>query len=174
MSRGSHPSLIPLRAEYSGRPGRGGGRYHLHAVPNAESKVYRSRPTFERPLNQENLKSPRRIAQFHGERYHFGIRWGSGIVTAVLLSLDSVALICSLVVTHSIGVPGFAYTAGAVAGLALMNTYCPGLNRRLADDLRPVIEALVLSLIGTALITISWQTFEAMIRPTIAAAFLVP
>src|SRR5436853_7719936 len=108
MSHGSTPSLIPVRAEYSGRPEGSGGPCHLRAIPHAESKGFGSRPTYERPLYAKNLKSPRRIAQFHGERHHFGIHRGTAIVTAILLILDSVALICSLVVTRSVVVLGFA------------------------------------------------------------------
>jgi exopolysaccharide biosynthesis polyprenyl glycosylphosphotransferase len=109
-----------------------------------------------------------------GRSRRYGVPASLSTGTGLVLTLDAVALACSLVITRSFGILGVSYAVVSVALLALMNTHRPRLDLRLANHSTRVTEALVLSFGAIALTTFSAKTLEVLIRPAVTAVILIP
>jgi exopolysaccharide biosynthesis polyprenyl glycosylphosphotransferase len=98
----------------------------------------------------------------------------AAIGTIVIVLVDVTALIGALAVAGSLRAVGLTYAAAALVSLALLGTYQPRFNLRMADYLAPVMEGLALSFVAVVVATLPRHELPALLRTMVAAAAVVP
>jgi hypothetical protein len=102
-----------------------------------------------------------------------GFRRTSTAVLALIMTLDSLALFCSLLITGTIGWLGFAYISCALVVLGLTGPRRAPLSLRLADDFQRIVGSLLLPFVIVVLAPVSRPTIKSVASVAFAAVVLV-